>query len=109
MIAWLASAYAADQEILYKARILAGIVTLYAVLLLLTCVYMVVLAPLSLLSILVASSLLLMMGGYLYILRLLKFRVDQSPAEIRAGCRKGSLCLPCRTRSADRAGQSQHV
>lgn len=71
------SAYAADQEILYKARILAGIVTLYVVLLLLTCVYMVVLAPLSLLSILVTTSLLLlMMGGYLYILRLLKYGND---------------------------------
>jgi diguanylate cyclase (GGDEF)-like protein len=71
------SAYAADQEILYKARILAGIVTLYVVLLLLTCVYMVALAPLSLLSILVTTSLLLfMMAGYVYILRLLKYGND---------------------------------
>lgn len=71
------SAYAADQEILYKARILAGIVTLYVVLLLLTCVYMVALAPLSLLSILVTTSLLLfMMVGYVYILRLLKYGND---------------------------------
>ncbi|HSC74867.1 MAG TPA: GGDEF domain-containing protein [Pseudomonadales bacterium] len=68
------SGYLNDQETLYKARILAGIVSMYIMLMLVTCGYILFFAPLSGGNIAVSMALLLTMtGGYLYVLYLLKY------------------------------------
>ncbi|MBK8287677.1 MAG: hypothetical protein IPK95_02785 [Cellvibrionales bacterium] len=66
-------AYAADQEILYKARILASIVWVYVILLLLTSGYLFFLAPIPFSSAVFSSLLLLVMAvGYAHVLREMK-------------------------------------
>lgn len=75
------AAYSNDQEELYRARILAGIVALYVVLLFLTCVYMLGFAPLSFVSSVISTVLLLVMiGGYSYVLYLLRYGHDYKRA-----------------------------
>lgn len=70
----LNNSFTEDQEILYRARVLAGIVSLYVLLLVFTCGYMIALAPLSISSVIITVLLLLvMMSGYLYVLYQLKY------------------------------------
>jgi diguanylate cyclase (GGDEF)-like protein len=66
--------YAQDQETLYKARILAGIVTMYIMILLLTAVYLLGFTTLVWFSKIFTLALLLaMVVGYVFVLRELKF------------------------------------
>lgn len=69
----VSSSYARDQEILYKARILASIVWVYIALILSTCVYLFFFVPLPLSNLVFSLLLLLaMIGGYFYVLLGLK-------------------------------------
>lgn len=66
--------YSEDQEILYKARILAGIVAMYIVILLLTSVYLLGFTSLVWFSKIFTMTLLLsMVVGYVFVLRELKY------------------------------------
>lgn len=73
----VSTSYASDQEILYKARILASIVVVYIALILLTCAYLVALAPLPFTSTIFASLLMLAMaGGYTFALQQIRHGKD---------------------------------
>lgn len=66
--------YTRDQEQLYRARILAGILSIYISLMILTSMYMLFIAPVLRLSAVLASVLqLFMAGSYGYVLYLLRF------------------------------------
>jgi diguanylate cyclase (GGDEF)-like protein len=69
----ISSVYASNQEVLYKARILAGIASLYTVLIAVTCIYTLFFAPLSPDNVFVSLFLMLAMaGGYLSVLYALR-------------------------------------
>jgi diguanylate cyclase (GGDEF)-like protein len=69
--------YASDQEILYKARILASIVWMYIGILLITSFYLFFFAPIPFSSAVFSALLLLVMAvGYAYVLREIKSGKD---------------------------------
>lgn len=70
----VSESYASDQETLYKARILAGIVSAYIVLLAATLVYLIGFTGMALFSAIFTVILLLaMITGYAFVLRELKY------------------------------------